>query len=263
MTIHDRMIEDLASRGLSARFASLSHIGRVQERIDGLHAQGLVSDSIMNQYLSSAEYGTGHFAEARSILVIARPEPVVGLCFHCHDREIHTVIPPTYIHRDIIRMMNETVEALISPRRFVRTRLPVKTLAVSAGLAQYGRNNICYVTGMGSFVNLFSYYTDIPYDTDDVNEQPVMKSCDTCRLCLNACPTGSIRETPFIIDAEHCLTYLNENGGPFPGWVDPAWHNAIVGCMKCQNVCPQNRDVAGKIERQGRFHRGRDIVNTR
>ena len=74
-----------------------------------------------------------------------------------------------------------------------------------------------------------------------------------CRLCLKACPTGSIRETHFTIDAERCLTYLNENDGPFPDWVDPTWHNAIVGCMECQNACPQNKDLINKIERQVDF----------
>ena len=253
MNIHNQIIADLNARGWKARFASLSHIGRVRERIFGLHAQGLLSDSIMEKYLSRAEYGTDDFPEAQSILVIARPEPVIGLCFHHQGRDIHTVIPPTYIYRDIIRMMNETVAALIKPHRFARTRLPVKTLAVSAGLARYGRNNICYVDGMGSFVNLFSYYTDIPCDTDTVNEQPVMPLCETCRRCLHACPTGSIRDTHFTIDAERCLTYLNENDGPFPDWVEPPWHNAIVGCMHCQNACPYNKELVGQIERQVDF----------
>jgi len=253
MALHDGIINALASRGLRARFASLSHIGRVRDRIDDLAGQGLLSESFVKRYLSWMAYGTDHFPEARSILVIARPEPIIGLCFHHQGGDIHTVIPPTYIHRDIIRMVSKTVEKIISPHRFAPTRLPDKTLAVSAGLAQYGRNNICYVAGMGSFVNLFSYYTDIPYDTDIVNTQPVMAACETCRLCLNACPTGSIREEHFCIDAERCLTYFNESDGSFPGWIDPDWHNAIVGCMHCQAVCPQNKDLIGTIERQVDF----------
>ena len=150
-------------------------------------------------------------------------------------------------------MIDETLAALIGPGRFARTRLPDKSLAVSTGLAQYGRSNICYVAGMGSFVRLFTYYTDIPWDTDTVNSAPVMPACETCRRCLDACPTGSIRENRFCIDAERCLTHFNEHDGPFPDWIDLEWHNAIVGCMECQRACPQNKDVIGKIERQVNF----------
>jgi epoxyqueuosine reductase len=30
---------------------------------------------------------------------------------------------------------------------------------------------------------------------------------------------------------------------PFPSWIDPAWHNCLVGCLHCQQVCPENRAV--------------------
>jgi epoxyqueuosine reductase len=29
---------------------------------------------------------------------------------------------------------------------------------------------------------------------------------------------------------------------PFPEWIDPAWHNCLVGCLLCQHACPENRD---------------------
>jgi len=46
----------------------------------------------------------------------------------------------------------------------------------------------------------------------------------------------------FLIHADHCLTYLNENKGDFPSWVTERSHNALVGCMHCQIVCPQNKN---------------------
>jgi epoxyqueuosine reductase len=36
--------------------------------------------------------------------------------------------------------------------------LPLKSLAVRSGLAAYGRNNVCYVPGMGSFLELVGLY---------------------------------------------------------------------------------------------------------
>jgi epoxyqueuosine reductase len=44
-----------------------------------------------------------------------------------------------------------------------------------------------------------------------------------------------------VIDAERCLTYLNEHQGGWPHWLDPAAHNALVGCMRCQLICPANK----------------------
>jgi epoxyqueuosine reductase len=28
----------------------------------------------------------------------------------------------------------------------------------------------------------------------------------------------------------------------FPEWIDPSWHNSLIGCMICQDVCPVNKD---------------------
>ncbi len=44
-----------------------------------------------------------------------------------------------------------------------------------------------------------------------------------------------------MIAAERCLTYLNEHEGDWPDWLDPTAHNCLVGCMRCQLVCPANK----------------------
>jgi epoxyqueuosine reductase len=28
---------------------------------------------------------------------------------------------------------------------------------------------------------------------------------------------------------------------PFPAWIKPEWHNCIVGCIRCQAACPENK----------------------
>lgn len=27
----------------------------------------------------------------------------------------------------------------------------------------------------------------------------------------------------------------------FPDWVNPEWHNSLIGCMRCQFYCPANK----------------------
>jgi epoxyqueuosine reductase len=122
-----------------------------------------------------------------------------------------------------------------------RAVLPFKLLAIRSGLGKYGKNNICYVDGMGSFVRLEAFYTNYRFPSDDWQEKKMMERCAGCSLCQQNCPTHCIPSDRFLIHADHCLTYLNENEGEFPAWVNPSSHNALVGCMRCQIVCPENK----------------------
>lgn len=123
--------------------------------------------------------------------------------------------------------------------------LPLKQLAVRSGLARYGRNNLAYVQGMGSFLELRGYYTDMP--CPDAATVPLrrMEGCGSCLRCIGSCPTQAIRPGCTVIDAERCLTYFNEfiDLAPFPEWIAETAHNSLHGCMCCQLACPANRDA--------------------
>jgi epoxyqueuosine reductase len=127
--------------------------------------------------------------------------------------------------------------------RIATPLLPLKLLAVRSGLAEYGRNNITYVSGMGSFMRLTAVYSDMPCEEDQWQEVHVMERCETCDLCSKACPTGAISPERFLLRAEKCLTYHNEKKGdvPFPDWIKPSWHNCLIGCIRCQAACPENK----------------------
>jgi len=53
----------------------------------------------------------------------------------------------------------------------------------------------------------------------------------------------------FLIHAENWLGFLNEMEPDFPYWVQlqPDWHNALIGCMRCQFMYPVNKPYLGKI----------------
>ncbi len=36
-------------------------------------------------------------------------------------------------------------------------------------------------------------------------------------------------------------------------WIDPSWHNCLIGCMICQSVCPLNRNVSDWVVDGGEF----------
>ena len=102
------------------------------------------------------------------------------------------------------------------------TGLPFKRLAVQSGLAKYGRNNITYVDGMGSWCKYIALLTNIPCDGSAWREQPIMAAeCENCELCINNCPTGAISKDRFLLLREKCI-----GGG---------------GCSACQDICPMNK----------------------
>jgi epoxyqueuosine reductase len=136
-----------------------------------------------------------------------------------------------------------------------RAVLPKKLLAVRSGLATYGRNNITYVPGMGSFYRLAAFYSDLPCQKDSWREAQMMAACENCSACLRNCPTGAISADRFLLHAERCIVYHNEQPGdvPFPRWMDPSWHNCLIGCMRCQNVCPQDKELWQWVEEGAEF----------
>lgn len=120
--------------------------------------------------------------------------------------------------------------------------LPKKRLAVCSGLAKYGRNNITYVEGMGSYFLISAFYTDQPCGVDRWREVVKMQECSTCEKCVQACPTSTIATNRFLIDNVRCLTAMNQGAEPiaFPEWVDPSAHTCVHDCLTCQSVCPVN-----------------------
>ncbi len=75
-------------------------------------------------------------------------------------------------------------------------------------------------------------------------DQPLLKSCGECTLCIEACPTGAIVR-PYVLDNTRCISHLTiENRGPVPIPLRPLMQDWVFGCDICQDVCPVNRKAA-------------------
>ena len=185
--------------------------------------------------------------------MITVPQPQYKITFCWNNKEVPLIIPPTYLFgMDVINKCKELLSEILKPHGYSieYARIPQKTLAVHIGLAEYGRNNITYVPDWGSFHRPSTFYSDFPYDQEDWRDLRMMDLCKECSACVNKCPTKTITKDRFLIHVERCLTFHNEHPGdiPFPDWIDPSWHNCLVGCMLCQKVCPANKKVMKWVE---------------
>ncbi|HEX3015201.1 MAG TPA: tRNA epoxyqueuosine(34) reductase QueG [Desulfobacteria bacterium] len=121
----------------------------------------------------------------------------------------------------------------------VDTGPPVdRALAVEAGLGWSGKNCAFITREFGSWVFLGQIYTDLALAADP----PVHRTCGECNLCLEACPTGALREA-YIIDPFRCLSYLTQMKGFVPRPYRKLMGTRIYGCDTCQQVCPANRQA--------------------
>jgi epoxyqueuosine reductase len=189
----------------------------------------------------------------RSILIIAIPHPSYAkTVFVRHGKTYHFV---SLILSDFEKT-EQYLHAFLAPQDYhiqSAPNLPLKRLAANSGLAVYGRNNICYVEGMGSFFSFVAYFSDIPCDHDDWTDMHQADICTHCTICFNNCPTGAIRENRFLIDNERCLSYFNERPDEFPAWLPLSVHHCIYDCLKCQINCPMNKAYVNNISESIKF----------
>jgi epoxyqueuosine reductase len=281
----EELFSQLEERGYQGRIVSIQHLNDLQEEIEGRYRQGLFDEEFYQEWLTGFAFSPpDSLPEARSMIVVAVPQPQIRVTFNracpephpepCPERSrrgsrrgsrrdgepVRFIIPPTYFEQRTENRVRELLERVLEPGgyRVAEAVLPKKLLAVRSGLAAYGKNNISYVPGMGSFYGLIVVYSDLPAQEDHWREPQMMEICRNCSACLRHCPVGAIPSAPlrtgtserFLLRAERCITFHNEKPGdvPFPAWIDPSWHNCLIGCLHCQRVCPENREFLHWVE---------------
>ncbi len=197
--------------------------------------------------------------KAKSIIVVGVASAQTLVKFKRAGKTIDLILPPTYRgHNQNMKKVSEYLTRMLNPEGFgvVPALLPQKLLAVRSGLAEYGRNNITYVPGLGSFYQPTIFYSELPIEEDSWCEPKMMARCNSCKACLLKCPTGAIAENRFLLHAERCLVFHNERAAtyPFPKWIDTAAHNTFMGCMICQQVCPEDKPFLDWFEGEEEFN---------
>jgi epoxyqueuosine reductase len=110
--------------------------------------------------------------------------------------------------------------------------------AVRSGVAFYGKNTMAITRRFGSWVVLGTLVTDV-----EIEPTPRLATdCGSCRLCIDACPTGALDE-PGVLDSTRCLSYWTQAPAPIPETYREELGQMVYGCDICQDVCPWNRGV--------------------
>jgi epoxyqueuosine reductase len=228
------------------RIVSAARRDDLRREIDAAHEAGLLADVIFRNYGRIFDCPVPDDCwGARSLIVGALPHPQSRVAFTWRGRRFSVLVPPSYIrYWELTRGAEALLNKRLAPSghwaRFAR--VPQKALAVRSGLARYGRNNITYVPGLGSFHMLVTYYSSLPCEHEEWVEPQLLARCERCTACRRVCPTGAIPDDRFTVRQDRCITFYSGYSGPqeHPEWLDPGWIQCLIGCLRCQVVCPEN-----------------------
>ena len=90
---------------------------------------------------------------------------------------------------------------------------------VEAGLGFIGKNHQLIHPTLGSLVHPGEILINAPVPIAN-RPLPIAQRCADCQLCLEACPTGALRNN--VWDATQCIAYTTHH------------------CLECQLICPFN-----------------------
>ena len=186
---------------------------------------------------------TLHLKSARSVICAYEAYPARK---PVQINRLHGVVAPytrANYYKDLKVKLQE-LSAFIRERFGSRTKafscyvtLAEKPLARKAGLGFYGKNGVIITRRHGSCVVLGEILTDLELDPDP----PMEADCGSCRICMEACPTGAIPE-PQRINRNRCIQFLSGRRRTVPMDIREMWDDRLYGCSTCQDVCPYNMD---------------------
>jgi epoxyqueuosine reductase len=231
--------------GITSADGFSDHINEVQSR--GATYDFYVEDP--RHFLKGAEPKTT-MPSAGSIVSMAWdysqkafPESLLGKIGRIYQARCYNA-PPNRINGARYQLMVDFLEKMgceVGRGIFV----PERRAAARAGVSTFGKNNFAYVKRIGSFIVLSSIVVDKELEYDTPTNR--IKCPKDCTACIDACPTGAIRE-PLKLDPRRCIAFnawWTQDGRPcVTSYIQPEIREKmgtrVHGCDLCQEACPRN-----------------------
>ena len=164
----------------------------------------------------------------------------VRVARYAHGRDYHRVLHKK--GKKLIRLLQTEIPWLEARVCVDSAPVPEKILGRMAGLGWQGKNTNLIHPKLGSYFFLSVILVNLGFPTT----KTVSDQCRDCRLCVDACPTHALADSPpYRINAQKCISYLTiEHKGTIDKELQPAISrsNWAFGCDICQEVCPYNRN---------------------
>ena len=110
---------------------------------------------------------------------------------------------------------------------------PAKETAVRCGLGVIGKNSLLLHRQYGSRVIIILMLTDLACE----ERSEVREGCLNCGRCALACPVGAI-DAEGEMRPDKCLRNYMLEGVVVPEALRTKMQNTLIGCDRCQRVCP-------------------------
>lgn len=181
---------------------------------------------------------------AQSILVALFPYYLGEDAYEDSNISRYAVVPDyNDFLRDMLCEAAAELSELVPNEQFAafcgNSPLPEVAAAVKAGLGTRGRNGLLLTERYGSWVFIGEIVTTLHLSPAEKE----LQLCDSCDLCIRACPTGALSESGF--DDTLCLSAITQQKKPLTPQQEEmirqtgcAW-----GCDICQKACPKNKGV--------------------
>ena len=235
-------------KGYMVGTGGIDLLKKVKKELEKRKATKEIDSNFFEEYLwFIKDLDTSELDQSSSLIVVAVPRPAHIVSFELDIKIIKMILPPTYVgYRSLFETIRLELEIHVFGGKVkVKTLYaPLKTLASLLGVVSYGRNNITYVPECGSYFQLVGFVADTRLPKAEYiesNRKKELKLCANCAACIKACPMGVISKDRFLIRAEKCYTLFSESISPIPAEIHPPSPDCIIGCMKCQMVCPANK----------------------
>lgn len=237
-------------------WGSMQCLSESLNQLEEMFQAGELNELQSNRLKEWIAYDDYKIQNRKSIILVAHS--VIGktrrLIFDFNGTEITALLPPTYGDGGANQQYENEVEKNLASylaafgHKVERLAGPYKNLAARSGLGKFGRNNLIYVDGFGSYIRIVGFVTDAELNPEIFpeieREKQILETCGECNLCERSCPTHAIRADRFLLHVNRCLAY--QNSRLYDGHdLQSAKNDCLVGCITCQNQCPHNKAFIG------------------